>query len=120
MRFEKDENRIYMSVTELASYAFQRENPGILMKKFGFTKTTVTPDTYDFALFDGFQKVIFKIVDWVLKYFPIGVFALTAFCFAKFGVALFQSYLQVAGCVISGILLMITVCYPLAIAILCR
>jgi Na+/H+-dicarboxylate symporter len=72
------------------------------------------------ALFDGFQKVIFKIVDWVLKYFPIGVFALTAFCFAKFGVALFQSYLQVAGCVICGILLMITVCYPLAIAIICR
>ncbi|MBE6359671.1 MAG: dicarboxylate/amino acid:cation symporter [Lentisphaerae bacterium] len=71
-------------------------------------------------LFDAFQKIIFKIVDWVLKYFPIGVFALTAFCFAKFGVALFQSYLQVAGCVICGILLMITVCYPLAIAIICR
>ena len=71
-------------------------------------------------LFDAFQKIIFKIVDWVLKYFPIGVFALTAFCFAKFGVALFQSYLQVAGCVICGILLMIAVCYPLAIAIICR
>ena len=51
-------------------------------------------------LFEAFQKTIFKIVDWVLKYFPVGVFALTAFCFAKFGVALFQSYLQVAGCVI--------------------
>ena len=45
------------------------------------------------GLFDAFQTTIFKIVDWVLKYFPIGVFALTAFCFAKFGVALFQSYL---------------------------
>ena len=71
-------------------------------------------------LFEAFQKTIFKIVDWVLKYFPIGVFALTAFCFAKFGVALFQSYLQVAGCVICGILLMIFVCYPLFIAIICR
>ena len=71
-------------------------------------------------IFDAFQKVIFKVVDWVLKYFPIGVFALTAFCFAKFGVALFQSYLQVAGCVICGIVLMITICYPLAIAIICR
>ena len=71
-------------------------------------------------LFEGFQKAIFKIVDWVLLYFPIGVFALTAFCFAKFGVALFQSYLQLASCVICGILLMIFVCYPLAIFIICR
>ena len=64
------------------------------------------------GIFEALQKAIFKVVDWVLKYFPIGVFALTAFCFAKFGVALFQSYLQVAGCVICGILLMILVCYP--------
>ncbi len=72
------------------------------------------------GIVDAFQKTIFKIVDWVLKYFPVGVFALTAFCFAKFGVALFQSYLQVAACVICGILLMITICYPLAIALICR
>ncbi len=71
-------------------------------------------------IIDALQKTIFKIVDWVLKYFPVGVFALTAFCFAKFGVALFQSYLQLAGCVICGILLMITICYPLAIWIICR
>ena len=69
---------------------------------------------------EALQKTIFKIVDWVLKYFPIGVFALTAFCFAKFGVALFQSYLQVAGCVICGILLMIVICYPLMVWIICR
>ena len=72
------------------------------------------------GLFEAFQTTIFRIVDWVLKYFPIGVFALTAFCFAKFGVALFQSYLQVAGCVICGILLMILICYPFAIWIICR
>lgn len=71
-------------------------------------------------LLDAVQRTVFKIVDWVLKYLPIGVFALTAFCFAKFGVALFQSYLQVAGCVIFGILLMLLVCYPLFVAIICR
>ena len=71
-------------------------------------------------LFEAFQKVIFKIVDWVLKYFPIGVFALTAFCFAKFGVNLFFSYLQVAGCVITGIILMLFICYPLFTGIICR
>ena len=64
--------------------------------------------------------MIFKIVDWVLKYFPIGVFALTAFCFAKFGVNLFFSYLQVAGCVITGIILMLFICYPLFTGIICR
>lgn len=49
MKFDRDANTMLLTVTELASYAFQRENPGILMKKFGFTKTTVTPDTYDYA-----------------------------------------------------------------------
>lgn len=72
------------------------------------------------GIFDALQKTIFKVVDWVLKYFPIGVFALTAFCFAKFGVALFQSYLQVAGCVICGILLMILLFYPAAVWCICR
>ena len=71
-------------------------------------------------IFEAFQKTIFKIVDWVLKYFPVGVFALTAFCFAKFGVSLFLSYLQVAACVICGIILMVTLCYPLAIWLICR
>ncbi len=49
MKFDRDANTMLLTVTELASYAFQRENPGILMKKFGFTKTTITPDTYDYA-----------------------------------------------------------------------
>ncbi len=71
-------------------------------------------------IFEACQKTIFKIVDWVLKYFPVGVFALTAFCFAKFGAALFESYLQVAGCVITGILVMIFICYPVAILVICR
>ena len=69
---------------------------------------------------EALQRATFKIIEWVMLYFPIGVFALTAFCFAKFGVALFQSYLQVAGCVICGILLMILICYPFAIWIICR
>jgi len=42
MRFEKDENRIYMSVTELASYAFQRENPSRLTEHYGFIKYVTT------------------------------------------------------------------------------
>ena len=49
MKYDRDANTMLLTVTELASYAFQRENPGILMRKFGFTKTTVTPDTCDSA-----------------------------------------------------------------------
>jgi Na+/H+-dicarboxylate symporter len=69
---------------------------------------------------DGCQKVIFKIIEWVMKYFPIGIFALTTCSFATYGVTLFQSYLQVAACVICGILAMIGICYPLMLWLLCR
>lgn len=69
---------------------------------------------------EGCQKAIFKIIEWVMKYFPIGIFALTSCSFAVYGIALFQSYLQVAACVITGILLMLLICYPAIIAIICK
>ena len=81
------------------------------------TKNTVT---LMLDVIEGCQKAIFKIIEWVMKYFPIGIFALTSCSFAIYGIALFQSYLQVAACVISGILLMLFVCYPAIIAIVCR
>ena len=72
------------------------------------------------SVLEGCQAAIFKMIEWIMAYFPVGIFALTACCFAKFGVALFISYLQVAGCVILGILLMIFICYPLMIFLICR
>ena len=69
---------------------------------------------------EAIQKAVFKMVDWVMAYFPIGIFALTACNFAVYGISLFQSYLQVALCVICGILLMLLVCYPLMVALICR
>ncbi len=36
MRFSTEDNRIYLSVSELARYAFQRENPRLLAQKLGF------------------------------------------------------------------------------------
>ena len=71
-------------------------------------------------LFDAAQKTVFQIVSWVMRYFPIGIFALTVTAFARYGLPLLQSYLQVAMCVIVGIFLMIFVCYPLMILLLCR
>ena len=34
-------------------------------------------------LLEAAQKAMFKIIEWVMLYFPIGVFALTASCFAS-------------------------------------
>ena len=69
---------------------------------------------------NAMQKSIFKMIEWVMLYFPIGIFALTACNFAVYGVGLFQSYFQVAFCVICGILLMLLICYPLFVAVICR
>ena len=71
-------------------------------------------------IINAMQKSIFKIIEWVMLYFPIGIFALTACNFAVYGVGLFQSYFQVAVCVICGILLMLLVCYPVFMAIICK
>jgi Na+/H+-dicarboxylate symporter len=71
-------------------------------------------------IFDAAQKTVFQIVGWVMRYFPIGIFALTATAFARYGLPLLQSYLQVALCVIIGILLMIFVCYPAMLFLLCK
>ena len=69
---------------------------------------------------DGAQKVSFKLIDWVMLYFPFGVFALTFTNFAKHGVLLFGPYVRIVVCVMIGVLAMILVVYPLAIAVCCR
>jgi Na+/H+-dicarboxylate symporter len=71
-------------------------------------------------VFDGIEKSIFKIVSWLLYYFPIGIFSLTFVNFAVYGVDLFSSYAEIAMCVIIGIMLMIFVIYPAIIFITCR
>lgn len=69
---------------------------------------------------EAMQKTIFKMIDWIMAYFPIGVFALTACNFAIYGIELCQSYFQVALCVIAGIFLMLLICYPLVVILVCR
>ena len=72
------------------------------------------------GIIEAIQAAVFKMVDWIMGYFPAGVFALTACNFAVFGIKLFNSYFQVALCVICGILLMLLICYPLIVALICR
>ncbi len=71
-------------------------------------------------VFDGIEKSIFKIVSWLLYYFPIGIFSLTFVNFAVYGADLFSSYAEIAMSVIVGIMLMIFVIYPAIIFITCR
>ena len=69
---------------------------------------------------DGAQRVSFKLIDWVVHYFPIGVFALSVTNFAVNGTLLFGPYVRITLCVVVGVLAMILVVYPLAIALFCR
>ena len=69
---------------------------------------------------DGAQKVSFKLIDCVIRYFPIGVFALSVVNFGENGVLLFGPYAKITLCVVVGVCSMILVIYPLAIALFCR
>ena len=71
-------------------------------------------------IFDICQRAAFKIIDWIMEYFPVGVFALTAVNFATYGAKLFMPYFQITICVIIGVLLMVFVIYPFFIGIFCR
>lgn len=63
------------------------------------------------------KEAVFKMVDWILAYSPIGVFALTASNFANYGSALFGPYVSLTVGVILGVIFMIVVVYPIMIMI---
>ena len=69
---------------------------------------------------EGAQRVSFKLIDWVVRYFPIGVFALSVTNFATNGMLLFGPYFRITCCVVAGVSAMILLIYPLAIALFCR
>ena len=69
---------------------------------------------------DGAQKISFKLIDCVIHYFPIGVFALSVVNFAENGVLLFGPYAKITLCVVVGVVSMILFVYPVALAVFCR
>ncbi len=79
-----------------------------------------SPITVLVKVCDGAQKVAFKLIDWVMLYFPIGVFALAFTNFAEHGMLLFGPYVRIVACVMIGVLAMILVVYPLAVFLFCR
>jgi len=79
------------------------------------TKITATLD-----LIEVCKQTTFKLVDWILAYSPIGVFALTSCNFANYGSALFGPYIKLAVGVICSVLILIFVGYPVMVAIFTR
>ena len=69
---------------------------------------------------DGAQRVSFRMIDCVIHYFPIGVFALSVVNFGTNGAALFGPYARIVACVVTGVLSMMFVIYPLAMFLFCR
>lgn len=91
----------------------------ILDRKDADAETSASVKTL-LAAVDGAQKVAFKLIDCVILYFPVGVFALSTANFAAHGTLLFGPYLRIALCVIAGVMTMILVIYPVIIAACCR
>ncbi|MDO5716183.1 MAG: dicarboxylate/amino acid:cation symporter [Tissierellia bacterium] len=72
------------------------------------------------GILEAAKEAIFKMVDWILAYSPIGVFALTAVNFAQYGDSLFGPYVKLTLGVILGIIGMIVVIYPVMMAVTLR
>jgi Na+/H+-dicarboxylate symporter len=73
-----------------------------------------------FDLIDVTKEAIFKMVDWILAYTPIGVFALTSCNFANYGSALFGPYVSLTIGVICGVIFMIVVVYSIMLFLFTR
>jgi len=64
------------------------------------------------GFFEACRDAMFKLVDWILEYSPIGVLALTIVNFAKYGPKIVGPYVSVTLGVVCGILIMVFCVYP--------
>jgi len=71
-------------------------------------------------LFKAARDVMFKLVDWILEYSPIGVLALSIMNFALYGPSIVGPYVRVTLGVVFGILVMIAVVYSMLLIVLTR
>ena len=72
------------------------------------------------SLTNTMNKILFVLVDWIMDYAPIGIFALTIVNFTKYGPDLAGPYFNIAIGVIIGIALMIIFVYTGLIAVLTK
>jgi proton glutamate symport protein len=66
------------------------------------------------------RDAMFKLVEWILEYSPIGVLALTITNFARFGPSIVGPYVSVTLGVVCGILVMVFCVYPILLLIVTK
>jgi len=66
------------------------------------------------------RDAMFKVVDWILEYSPIGVLALTIMNFGLHGPSIVGPYISVTVGVVLGIVTMVFVVYPVLLWIVTR
>jgi len=71
-------------------------------------------------LLEAAQEAMFKIVDWILEYSPIGVFALTIVNFGLYGPSIVGPYVSVTLGVVLGILAMVFLVYSMLLWVVTR
>ncbi len=90
----------------------------------------ISPDQADSSTADGVarllevvggaQRVVFRIVEWVLAYAPIGVCALSLVNFGLYGPAIVGPYVRIVFGVVAGVALMMLGVYPLLMVLFAR
>ncbi|MCK4998193.1 MAG: dicarboxylate/amino acid:cation symporter [Anaerohalosphaera sp.] len=66
------------------------------------------------------RDAMFKVVDWILEYSPIGVLALTMVNFITYGSAIAGTYVVVVIGIVLGICVMVFVVYPVLLGLVIR
>ncbi|HOZ45796.1 MAG TPA: dicarboxylate/amino acid:cation symporter [Candidatus Hydrogenedentes bacterium] len=66
------------------------------------------------------RDAMFKLVDWILEYSPVGVLALSIMNFGLYGPAIVGPYVRVTLGVVAGILFMVVVVYSLLLRVIAR
>ena len=72
------------------------------------------------SICSAFRDGMFKLVDWILEYSPIGVLALSIVNFGLYGPKIVGPYISVTLGVIGGILVMVLVVYSLLLRIVTK
>ena len=71
-------------------------------------------------LLSGLRDAVFKMVDWILEYAPVGVLALSIINFGVYGPNIVGPYVSVTLGVIGGVLCMMFVAYPALLFLVTR
>ena len=72
------------------------------------------------SLVEACRDAMFKLVDWILEYSPIGVLALTIVNFGLYGPSIVGPYVSVTIGVVLGIMVMVFVVYPVLLWVVTR